>query len=77
MIADVLVTWLAFTLLGPKGVSLPMTIVHAASRDVRLFGVMERTLIRCGCSEHVRYILQTQSFLGCYAMLTANQLVKF
>lgn len=55
MMADVLVTWLAFTLLGPKGVSLPMTIVHAASRDVRLLGVMERTLIRCGCSKHVKY----------------------
>ena len=75
MIADVLVTWLAFTLLGPKGVSLPMTIVHAASRDVRLLGVMERTLIRCGCSEHVKYKLQTQSFPGCYAMLTTNQLL--
>lgn len=44
--AEVLVTWLAFTLLGPKGVSLQMTIVHAASRDVRLLGVTDRTLIR-------------------------------
>jgi hypothetical protein len=45
-----------------------MTIVHAASRDVRLLGVMERTLIRCGCSEYVKYKLQTQSLLGCYAI---------
>lgn len=49
--AEVLVTWLAFTLLGPKGVSLQMTIVHAASRDVRLLGVTDRTLIRWGCSK--------------------------
>jgi hypothetical protein len=54
MTAEVLVTWLAFTLLGPRGVSLPITIVHAASRDVRLLGVMDRTLIRWGCSEYVQ-----------------------
>lgn len=49
MTADVEVMEEALTLVGPRGASLPMTIVHAASREVRRFGVTERTLMRCNC----------------------------
>lgn len=42
-------TPLALTQVGPIfAVSLPITIVQAAARDVRLEAVTERTLIRCG-----------------------------
>ena len=49
--AEVELMLLAFTQLGPRGASLPMIIVQAASREVRLFMVTDRTLIRCGCEE--------------------------
>lgn len=40
---------LALTAVGPRcDTSLPMTMVQAASRDVRLFCVTLRTLILCG-----------------------------
>ena len=47
MTAEVDVIEDPLTQVGPTGQSLPITIVHAASRDVLLFGVTERTLIRC------------------------------
>lgn len=48
--ADVDVTWLAFTCDGRRGssFSLPMTMVQAASLDVLLLAVTDRTLILCG-----------------------------
>lgn len=46
------VTPLALTQVGPiLFVSLPITIVQAASLEVRLDAVTERTLIRCGFKE--------------------------
>lgn len=47
------VTPLALTQVGPMlAVSLPITMVQAASRDVRRVTVTDRTLIRCGCREN-------------------------
>lgn len=51
------VTPLALTQVGPIfPVSLPMTMVHAASLDVRLVTVTDRTLMRCGFKIVNKYI---------------------
>lgn len=49
MTAEVEVMEEALILVGPRGASFPITIVHAASLEVRRFGVTERTLILCSC----------------------------
>ena len=46
MTADVLVTLLARTQDGPRGASLPIIMVQAASFDVFRLTVTERTLMR-------------------------------
>ena len=46
MTAEVLVTLLALTQLGPKGASLPMIMVQAASLDVFRLTVTDLTLMR-------------------------------
>ena len=46
MTADVEVMLEALTHDGPRGASLPMIMVQAASRDVLLLMVTERTLMR-------------------------------
>lgn len=52
-------TPLALTHVGPiLAVSLPMTMVQAASRDVRRLAVTERTLMRCGFGENKHYLYQ-------------------
>ena len=48
MTAEVELMLLALTQDGPRGASFPMIIVQAASLEVRLFIVTDRTLIRCG-----------------------------
>lgn len=48
MTAEVAVTLLALTLVGPRGTSFPITIVHAASLDVLRLAVTDLTLILCG-----------------------------
>lgn len=46
MTAEVEVMEVALTLVGPSGASLPITMVQAASLEVRRLGVTERTLMR-------------------------------
>ena len=55
MTADVEVMLEALTHDGPRGASLPMIMVQAASRDVLLLMVTERTLMRWG------FVLSTPS----------------
>ena len=51
MTDEVLVTLLARTQEGPRGASLPIIMVQAASFDVFRLTVTERTLIRWGCKK--------------------------
>lgn len=64
MTALVAVTFDALTAVGPKATSLPITIVQAASRDVLLECVTDRTLILCGYihQSNERQILDEYSF---------------
>ena len=54
MTDEVLVTLLARTQEGPRGASLPIIIVQAASFDVFRLTVTERTLIRWGCKKDIK-----------------------
>lgn len=53
--AEVAVTLVARTAVGARGTSLPISMVQAASREVRRLGVTERTLMRCGCRGGTRF----------------------
>ena len=51
--AEVEVMLLALTQEGPRGASLPIIIVQAASREVLLLIVTDLTLMRWGCSRRL------------------------
>lgn len=82
------VTPLALTQVGPiLFVSLPITIVHAASLEVRLDAVTDRTLMRCGFKEMGTIIFaltqlkrthrnQKQSVSGTELMMVLKQTKK-
>ena len=57
MTDEVLVTLLARTQEGPRGASLPIIMVQAASFDVFRLTVTERTLIRWGCKKDIKNLI--------------------